>query len=195
MEKLSLQTGSVAADDAADLRQFLGRVPDPRGRRGRRYPALALLCAAVAAVLAGARSLIAISEWLTDAPRHVLGVLGFAADPTRSPESGRCRTQPPSTACCSTSTATRWTRRSARICRPESRPRYGRNRNSRRCGRSRSTARPCAARAPGRHGHPTAGRDGPPRRGPGPAADLLQEQRNPFLPTPAGRHCPWRTPC
>jgi hypothetical protein len=32
-------------------------------------------------VLTGARSLIAISEWITDAPQHVLGVLGFTADP------------------------------------------------------------------------------------------------------------------
>jgi hypothetical protein len=32
-------------------------------------------------VLTGARSLIAVSEWITDAPQHVLGVLGFAADP------------------------------------------------------------------------------------------------------------------
>ncbi|MEU9379745.1 ISAs1 family transposase [Streptomyces sp. NPDC048279] len=40
-----------------------------------------MLCAAVAAVLTGARSLIAISEWITDASQHVLGILGFAADP------------------------------------------------------------------------------------------------------------------
>lgn len=40
-----------------------------------------LLCAAVAAVLTGARSLIAISEWITDAPQSVLGILGLAADP------------------------------------------------------------------------------------------------------------------
>jgi hypothetical protein len=49
--------------------------------RGLRYPAVALLCAAVSAVLTGARSLIAISEWITDAPQYALGVLGFAADP------------------------------------------------------------------------------------------------------------------
>ncbi|MFD1277545.1 transposase family protein [Streptomyces kaempferi] len=40
-----------------------------------------MLCAAVSAVLTGARSLIAISEWITDAPQYALGVLGFAADP------------------------------------------------------------------------------------------------------------------
>ncbi|MCZ4126226.1 ISAs1 family transposase, partial [Streptomyces sp. H39-S7] len=56
-------------------------VADPRDVRGLRYPAVALLCAAVSAVLTGARSLIAISEWITDARQHALGVLGFAADP------------------------------------------------------------------------------------------------------------------
>ncbi|ATW51442.1 ISAs1 family transposase [Streptomyces peucetius subsp. caesius ATCC 27952] len=56
-------------------------MPDPRGLRGRRYPLLPLLCAAAAAVLTGARSLIAIGEWIGDAPQAVLGVLGFPADP------------------------------------------------------------------------------------------------------------------
>ncbi|MGQ4712903.1 transposase family protein [Streptomyces anulatus] len=56
-------------------------VADPRDVRGLWYPAVALLCAAVSAVLTGARSLIAISEWITDAPQYALGVLGFAADP------------------------------------------------------------------------------------------------------------------
>ncbi|MFF1917986.1 ISAs1 family transposase [Streptomyces sp. NPDC058239] len=56
-------------------------MPDPRDVRGRRYPAVALLCAAVAAVLTGARSLIAISEWVADASQHVLGTLGFGIDP------------------------------------------------------------------------------------------------------------------
>jgi predicted transposase YbfD/YdcC len=40
-----------------------------------------LLCAAVAAVLTGARSLLAISEWIADAPQQVLGTFGFAIDP------------------------------------------------------------------------------------------------------------------
>ncbi|MCZ4117932.1 ISAs1 family transposase [Streptomyces sp. H39-S7] len=40
-----------------------------------------LLCAAAGAVLAGARSLIAIGEWIDDAPQSVLGLLGFPADP------------------------------------------------------------------------------------------------------------------
>lgn len=42
---------------------------------------LPLLCAAASAVLAGARSLIAIGEWITDAPQSALEVLDFPAEP------------------------------------------------------------------------------------------------------------------
>ncbi|MFZ3552022.1 transposase family protein [Streptomyces sp. 4.24] len=81
LEQLGSTTDSLTSSDVADLRRFLILVADPRDVRGLRYPAVALLCAAVSAVLTGARSLIAISEWITDAPQHALGVLGFAADP------------------------------------------------------------------------------------------------------------------
>ncbi|MEV0495458.1 transposase family protein [Streptomyces atratus] len=81
LEQLDSPTDPLTSSDVADLRRFLIQVADPRDARGLRYPALALLCAAVPAVLTGARSLVAISEWITDAPQHVLGVLGFAADP------------------------------------------------------------------------------------------------------------------
>ena len=81
LEQLGSQTASFAPDEVVDLRRFLSRVPDPRDVRGRRYPAATLLCAAVAAVLTGARSLLAISEWITDAPQQVLGTFGFAIDP------------------------------------------------------------------------------------------------------------------
>ncbi|MFE9922750.1 transposase family protein [Streptomyces sp. NPDC005774] len=81
LEQLGSQTAPLAPGDIADLRRFLILVADTRDARGRRYPALALLCATVAAVLTGARSLIAISEWITDAPQRVLDVLGFGLDP------------------------------------------------------------------------------------------------------------------
>ncbi|MEU1535954.1 transposase family protein [Streptomyces fagopyri] len=55
-------------------------VPDPRDAQGQRYPVRAHLHAATAAVLAGACSLIAISEWLADAPQYVLGALGSPSD-------------------------------------------------------------------------------------------------------------------
>jgi len=79
--QLALPSLRVTQQDAADLRRFLSWVPDPRGMRGRRYPMLPLLCAAAAAVLTGARSLIAIGEWTADAPQSALRVLGFPADP------------------------------------------------------------------------------------------------------------------
>ncbi|MCY0939733.1 ISAs1 family transposase [Streptomyces sp. H34-S4] len=56
-------------------------MPDPRGRRGARYPAVALLATAAAAVLAGAKSLLAIGEWAADAPQQVLAGLGYRPDP------------------------------------------------------------------------------------------------------------------
>ncbi|MEU5307118.1 transposase family protein [Streptomyces noursei] len=65
LDQLTLPNLRVTQQDAADLRRFLIWVPDPRGLRGRRYPMLPLLCAAAAAVLTGARSLVAIGEWLT----------------------------------------------------------------------------------------------------------------------------------
>jgi hypothetical protein len=43
----------------------------------------AVLAVAVAAVLAGARSLAAIGEWAADAPQPVLAALGVRRDPLR----------------------------------------------------------------------------------------------------------------
>ncbi|WP_224352703.1 ISAs1 family transposase [Streptomyces olivaceus] len=56
-------------------------MPDPRGVRGRRYPLSALVAAAAASVLAGARSLNAITEWISDAPAWARRALGFPIDP------------------------------------------------------------------------------------------------------------------
>ncbi|THA33852.1 ISAs1 family transposase [Streptomyces sp. A1277] len=56
-------------------------MPDPRARRGIRYPWAALLTAAAAAVLAGAASVTAIGEWVADAPQRILALLGFRPDP------------------------------------------------------------------------------------------------------------------
>ncbi|MET7665400.1 ISAs1 family transposase [Streptomyces sp. NPDC005463] len=52
---------------------------DPRDRRGRRYPLIALVGAAACAVVAGARSYAAIGHWLRRAPQDTLGRLGFPA--------------------------------------------------------------------------------------------------------------------
>ncbi|TDC46920.1 transposase family protein, partial [Micromonospora sp. KC207] len=44
----------------------LAAVPDPRDPRGVRYPLTALLAVAVCAVMAGASSFAAITDWLHD---------------------------------------------------------------------------------------------------------------------------------
>lgn len=53
------------------------RVPDVRSRHGRRSPLSALLTLATAAMLAGARSLYAISQWGRLQPLAVRHALGF----------------------------------------------------------------------------------------------------------------------
>jgi predicted transposase YbfD/YdcC len=52
-------------------------VPDPRNRRGVRYPLSALLTVAVCAVLAGATSFTAIADWLYDLDEPAQKRLGF----------------------------------------------------------------------------------------------------------------------
>jgi predicted transposase YbfD/YdcC len=67
--------------ECPDLLQRLAQVPDPRDRRGRRHPLAGVLAVATAAVLTGARSLAAITEWAADAPPLVLAALGVRRDP------------------------------------------------------------------------------------------------------------------
>ncbi|HEY0693924.1 MAG TPA: ISAs1 family transposase [Kribbella sp.] len=81
LEQLARTTSPQPLPDAVCLARFLAGLPDPRGRRGRRFPLVAMVAAASASVLAGARSLTAIAEWMADAPRWVLLALGFAVDP------------------------------------------------------------------------------------------------------------------
>lgn len=53
---------------AADLLTVLGRVVDPRARRGVGQCLVSVLAVSVCAVVAGARSFCAIAEWAADAP-------------------------------------------------------------------------------------------------------------------------------
>ncbi|GAA2917072.1 ISAs1 family transposase [Actinoplanes cyaneus] len=55
----------------------MAKVPDPRGRRGVRYPLAAVLAVAVCAVMAGACSFAAITDWLHDLDEHARTRLGF----------------------------------------------------------------------------------------------------------------------
>ena len=60
---------ALAPDQCRSLLDDLAQIADPRKRRGRRHTLGAVLAVAVAAVLAGARSLAAIGEWAADAPQ------------------------------------------------------------------------------------------------------------------------------
>lgn len=53
----------ASVPDFESLRHALGAVPDPRARRGVRYPFTELLAIVVAAVFSGARTLTMIVEW------------------------------------------------------------------------------------------------------------------------------------
>lgn len=68
-------------DSDLDLLLLLGRVPDPRDRRGVRYGLVGLLAVAVGAVLAGARSFVAIGEWAADLEAESLARLGLPGPP------------------------------------------------------------------------------------------------------------------
>jgi predicted transposase YbfD/YdcC len=68
---------ALAASAPQRLLDALGRVPDPRDRRGIRYPLVPVLAIAVCAMLAGARSFAAIAEWAADAPPRLRARLGL----------------------------------------------------------------------------------------------------------------------
>jgi predicted transposase YbfD/YdcC len=72
---------ALAPGQCRSLLDDLAQLADPRKRRGRRHALGAVLAVAVAAVLAGARSLAAIGEWAADAPQPVLAALGVRRDP------------------------------------------------------------------------------------------------------------------
>ncbi|WP_343241865.1 MULTISPECIES: transposase family protein [unclassified Streptomyces] len=63
-----------------DLLRRLGDVPDPRDPRGVSHSLVHVLALAAAAVLTGATSLVAISEWAADAPQSVIAALGGHRD-------------------------------------------------------------------------------------------------------------------
>ena len=74
-----LTAAQALGGDHARLLPVLTAVPDPRARRGVRHRLTTILGLAVCAVLAGARSFTAISEWAAGADqdtRNALGVTG-----------------------------------------------------------------------------------------------------------------------
>ncbi|MGW2651922.1 ISAs1 family transposase [Streptomyces sp. NPDC001393] len=68
-------------EDVPGLLERLGEVPDPRDPRGVRHALVVVLALTACAVLAGATSLLAVGEWIADAPSAVLERLGVRPDP------------------------------------------------------------------------------------------------------------------
>ena len=66
--------------EAPGLLAYLATIGDPRARKGRRHPLVAILAMAAAAVLTGARSITAIAEWAADTPQPVRAALGARRD-------------------------------------------------------------------------------------------------------------------
>jgi hypothetical protein len=64
---------------ALSLFDALAEIPDPRSRRGVRHGVLAVLLVSACAVLAGARSFVAIAEYAHDTGQVVLDLLGIGA--------------------------------------------------------------------------------------------------------------------
>ncbi len=84
----ALRPGGVPATvtdrERRALAGALASVPDPRARRGVRYPFVAILVVATCATVAGARSFAAIGEWVADLPaeaRASLGLVGRVPGP------------------------------------------------------------------------------------------------------------------
>ena len=67
----------AAARREESLMEALARVPDPRGRQGRRYQLASVLAMAVCAMACGARSLYAIAQWGKQHKRLVCEALGI----------------------------------------------------------------------------------------------------------------------
>ena len=61
---------------APSLREMLGGMVDPRKRRGIRHGLVVVLTVVVCAVAAGARSFVAIAEWVADVPDDLAATLG-----------------------------------------------------------------------------------------------------------------------
>lgn len=68
---------------AWSLLQVLQRIPDPRGRQGRRHPFAAMLATIVCSMLCGARSYSAIADWIHAQPPEFWYLLGFTRTPAK----------------------------------------------------------------------------------------------------------------
>ncbi|MFI5844761.1 ISAs1 family transposase [Catenuloplanes sp. NPDC051500] len=69
----------ITEGEHGGLLEVLAAIPDPRDPRGVRYPLTSLLAVAVCAVLAGASSFAAITDWLRDLDESGQTRLGFTS--------------------------------------------------------------------------------------------------------------------
>lgn len=68
---------------AGSLLVQLAQVPDPRGRKGRRFTVSAMLAAVVCGLLCGIRGYETLVEWLHDLPVDFWHLLGFTRRPPK----------------------------------------------------------------------------------------------------------------
>jgi predicted transposase YbfD/YdcC len=87
-----MSSSPTAVLSRRQLMEVFAHVPDPRDPRGVRHGLATLLTLAQTAVLAGARTLLAIAEWTQDADRDMLSRIGIAADQPLPSESTMRRT-------------------------------------------------------------------------------------------------------
>ncbi len=67
---------ALADSCGSPLLDLLKSVPDPRARRGRRHTLASVLAVGLAAVIGGAKSFVAIGEWVAHQPIETLRILG-----------------------------------------------------------------------------------------------------------------------
>ncbi|MFH9016435.1 transposase family protein [Streptomyces sp. NPDC017943] len=86
---------TAAQRGASGVAERLAVLRDPRDRRGRRHSLVSVLLTACCAVLAGARSYLAVGQWARHAPLDPLARLGVHAagplDVRRAPSSSTIR--------------------------------------------------------------------------------------------------------
>jgi predicted transposase YbfD/YdcC len=87
-----MSSSPIAVLSRRQLMEVFAQVPDPRDPRGVRHGLATLLTLAQTAVLAGARTLLAIAEWTQDADRDTLSRIGIPTDQALPSESTMRRT-------------------------------------------------------------------------------------------------------
>ncbi|MEV6957591.1 ISAs1 family transposase [Streptomyces sp. NPDC051183] len=75
------ESPQVVPEEVPGLLERLAEVPDPRDPRGVRHHLVVVLALTACAVLAGATSLLAVGEWIADAPGDVIEQAGGHPDP------------------------------------------------------------------------------------------------------------------